>query len=526
MRTITKLQTLLVLFLTTAMIGFAGCKDDDGDVPGPTPGNEATYAISGKVTDVDGAAMADVNVALSGAKSMSAKTAADGQYTFDLGKNAAGAYKVTFSKEGYIERSYDITVKKVESGLGENIQNAVMEKGTTPEPTPEYKKAKYFLTVSVKDEAGKDITASDLSVLVKLGDKEIAKENKASFELSDVATGTYDITATASGYEKTVAKVVVSPVEDQEKAEEQSAARMASAASKPVSSGLDSGRQIEHPVKPQVSVYRQPEMKGGDVLNVYLAFVPEDIKAVSTTPFEAYLVNDSNYCMYYTYSSAEGKSWTTRSHGLIEPNTKLLLEEFEKSELNDRERVAVQLVAFKDNRSFAMKPAANVEIRIDTVKFYKLHTFQPTDFFDTPALVYDVVRNDAPARQVYVSAEDLQDALMQKKATDSPSRPRTIVKRGGKNEIIEIDLHISELLDDTRGMSNSEILNYQLDKFREVMEQYRNKREQRIVFIHGKGDGVLRKALLDELKRKYPACKTQDASFQEYGFGATMVTVK
>ena len=48
----------------------------------------------------------------------------DGQYTFDLGKNAAGAYKVTFSKEGYIERSYDITVKKVESGLGENIQNA------------------------------------------------------------------------------------------------------------------------------------------------------------------------------------------------------------------------------------------------------------------------------------------------------------------------------------------------------------------------------------------------------------------
>lgn len=113
------------------------------------------------------------------------------------------------------------------------------------------------------------------------------------------------------------------------KAEEQSAARMASAASKPVSSGLDSGRQIEHPVKPQVSVYRQPEMKGGDVLNVYLAFVPEDIKAVSTTPFEAYLVNDSNYCMYYTYSSAEGKSWTTRSHGLIEPNTKLLLEEFE-----------------------------------------------------------------------------------------------------------------------------------------------------------------------------------------------------
>lgn len=301
------------------------------------------------------------------------------------------------------------------------------------------------------------------------------------------------------------------------KSEEQPATRTAPATPAP---------RAEHPVKPQVSVYRQPEMKGGDILNVCLAFVPEDIKAVSTTPFEAYLVNDSNYYMYYTYLSAEGKSWTARSHGLIEPNTKLLLEEFEKSELNDRERVAVQLVAFKDNRPFAMKPVANVEIRVDTVKFYKLHTFQQTDFFETPALVYDVIKNDVPVRQVYVSAEDLQDALIRKKAADSPSAPRTIVKRGGKNEIAEVDLHIGELLDDTRGMSNSEILDYQLDKFHEVMEQYKNKREQRIVFIHGKGDGVLRKALLDELKRKYPACKAQDASFQEYGFGATMVTIK
>ena len=313
---------------------------------------------------------------------------------------------------------------------------------------------------------------------------------------------------------------------NKKKAEEQQA-RSASVTVKPASSTssvIESS--AERLAKPQVSVYRQPEMKGGDVLNVYLAFVPDDIKAVSTTPFEAYLVNDSNYYMYYTYLSAEGKSWTARSHGLIEPNTKLLLEEFEKSELNDRERVAVQLVAFKDNRSFAMKPTVNVEIRIDTVKFYKLHTFQNTDFFQTPALMYDIVKNDLSAKQVYVSAEDLQDALLQRKETDVPAKPQTIIKRGGKNEIVEVDLHIGELLDDTHGMSNSEILNYQLDKFREVMEQYKNKREQRIVFIHGKGDGVLRKALLDELKRKYPICKTQDASFQEYGFGATMVTIK
>ncbi len=314
----------------------------------------------------------------------------------------------------------------------------------------------------------------------------------------------------------------------QKKKVEEQSARPASSVVKNASFGASvvPDEPLHRVEKPQISVYRQPEIKGGDTLNVYLAFVPEDITAVSTTSFEAYLVNDSNYYMYYTYLFAEGKAWTACSHGLIEPNTKLLLEEFEKSALNDRERVVVQLVAFKDNRSFVMKPAVGVEIRIDTVKFYKLHTFRDSDFFETPALIYDVVKDDRPVKQVYVSAEELQDALIQKKASDAPSKPQTIVKHGGKNEIIEIDLHIGELLDDTRGMSNSEMLNYQLDKFREVMERYKNKREQRIVFIHGKGDGVLRKAVLDELKRKYATCKAQDASFQEYGFGATMVTIR
>ena len=280
------------------------------------------------------------------------------------------------------------------------------------------------------------------------------------------------------------------------------------------------------PVKPEMPVaQRQPERRGGDALNIFLAYVPEDVKAIGSTSFEAYLVNDSNYYLYYTYLSAEGKAWKTRSHGLIEPNTKLLLEEFVKESLNELERVAVQFVAFKDGRTAAMKPAVGVELRIDTVKFYKLHTFRESEFFEQPALIYDIVKDDVPARQVYVSAEELQEALLQKKSVDKP-RSQSIVKRGGGNDILEVDLHINELLDTTAGMGNSEILNYQLDKFREVMEKYKGKRGQKIVFIHGKGDGVLRKAILDEMKRKYSACRCQDASFQEYGFGATMVTVR
>ena len=42
------------------------------------------------------------------------------------------------------------------------------------------------------------------------------------------------------------------------------------------------------PAKPERPVIqRQPEVRGGDTLNVFLAYVPEDAKAMMTTPFEA-----------------------------------------------------------------------------------------------------------------------------------------------------------------------------------------------------------------------------------------------
>lgn len=283
--------------------------------------------------------------------------------------------------------------------------------------------------------------------------------------------------------------------------------------------------QPVRPVKPEPSALRSVEVRGGDTLNVFLAYVPEDVKMISSTPFEAYLVNDSNYYLYYTYLSAEGKAWKNRSHGLVEPNTKQFLEDFTKEALNEMEHVAIQFIAFKDTKSYAMKPAVSVELRIDTVKFYKLHTFRESDFFDVPALIYDIVADDVPVKQVFVSAEEIQTAILQKKSVDKP-KSQPIVKQGAKSDIVEIDLHIEELLDDTHGMSNGEILNYQMDKFREVMEKYKGKREQKVVFIHGKGDGILRKTLINELKYKFSTCRFQDASFQEYGFGATMVTIK
>lgn len=86
--------------------------------------------------------------------------------------------------------------------------------------------------------------------------------------------------------------------------------------------------------------------------------------------------------------------------------------------MNNMEHVCVQLLAYKDDRTFLLKDAVNMELRIDTVKFYKLHTFEENDFFPQPALIYDIVRDDEQKKQVFLSADDLKNAILTKNGND------------------------------------------------------------------------------------------------------------
>lgn len=277
------------------------------------------------------------------------------------------------------------------------------------------------------------------------------------------------------------------------------------------------------------------ERRGANELNLFLAFVPVDIKNVTDTAFEAYMVNDSNYYVYYTLLTCEGKACTLRHEGEIAPNTKIFLEEFRRDRLQEWERITVQTTAYKRDKSFLLKPALSIGLRIDGTKFYKLHTFQPNEFFNTPALVCDVIRDDRPARSLFVDAGELREAMQTPQNLKDDEEhiggvERRAAKLSGKkqkkgNDILEVDLHAHELLDTMIGLAPKDILDYQLKVFADTMNAHAGERGRRIVFIHGKGDGVLRKSILKLLQRQYPAARYQDASFREYGFGATMVTI-
>ena len=325
-------------------------------------------------------------------------------------------------------------------------------------------------------------------------------------------------------------KMISAKMEAQQKAEEHAATELHqdSRSIKSILNDHDEQTDMhvdEYDAADREITFRAPvqEREGGNKLSAYLAFVPVDIKEITHTRFETYIVNDSNYYIHYSYLVAEGNAWTLKSVGEVEPNTKFFIEEFGREVLNDMGRIGVQLTAYKKDKPFLLKPAIDVQFRIDPVKFYKLHVFEENEFFEQPSLLFTIVDNDEVARPLVVDSKRLKEQMYKDEKIIAHEGKK---KRQKDDGTLVIDLHADELLETTAGMNAADILHYQLDVFKKTMDENKKKKGQKIVFIHGKGEGVLRHALVHELNYRYKSCTYQDASFQEYGYGATQVTIK
>lgn len=275
------------------------------------------------------------------------------------------------------------------------------------------------------------------------------------------------------------------------------------------------------------------ETKGGDVLNLVLGFEPENIRTLSQTTFNAYLVNDSNYYIYIAVLSraTDDTSWTLRYDGLVEPNIQEFLFELTAADLSSFDRVEVQYLAYKRDRKFEPKAPGRIELKIDTTKFARFHCFRPNPYFDTPVIAYDIAVNDRTASQPVYDAAAIAEGMAKKerelrRQANAEHKAANHASAKQKGDVIEVDLHASAMFDSTDGLTPADILNFQIDRFTEVMNANLRRPGTRIVFIHGKGEGVLRQAIMKELTHRFKGHDVQDASFREYGFGATQVTIR
>lgn len=148
-------------------------------------------------------------------------------------------------------------------------------------------------------------------------------------------------------------------------------------------------------------------------------------------------------------------------------------------------------------------------IHVETIDGFVL-TFIPSD------LIKIENNNKLESYQAMVNQKSLkEDEPVKRKNVNSKKREKIIPP-------MEVDLHINQLVNSTKGMDNYDILSLQLDTAKRQIEFAVQKRIQKIVFIHGVGEGVLRSEL-ETLLSRYDNLKYYDADYQKYGVGATEV---
>jgi len=234
-------------------------------------------------------------------------------------------------------------------------------------------------------------------------------------------------------------------------------------------------------------------------------------------------INDSNLYAFFTImQQVDSENVTLVAHGTLEPNTQIELKRLDPRSLDGR-KWTIQLLLFRRSGVFVPQPPFCEEIIMRSARLVREGSYQTNDYTDDRAIVIPIIKDE-----FVIKMEQLQQVSKNDLAQAKPAAtPKPLSKSSKpKNDTLEVDLHINELLETTAGMSNGEMLEVQLDTFRRTMDANANNHGRRIVFIHGVGNGRLKTELRRELDHKYKQHTYQDASFREYGYGATLVIIK
>lgn len=261
----------------------------------------------------------------------------------------------------------------------------------------------------------------------------------------------------------------------------------------------------------------------GNDINIHLAFVPQDRPGNSN--LQVYLINDSNYNVLYSIINKDdtGKTYSN-SVGVLEANMKEQTETLLLSSVNTLPEYIFHLTFYRKNDFTVVDPITK-NIKINPVKFYKEKSYKENDFFDEDAILIPIITHSKLAEELdNLSAKDLSKIIKEKEHIEG--KKRAVSRKVKTQEIIEVDLHIHELLDDFRGLSNGEIMEIQMNHFKNRLDEAIKNRAKKIVFIHGVGNGALKTEIRNALNKMSKKITYQDASFQEYGYGATLVQLR
>jgi len=251
---------------------------------------------------------------------------------------------------------------------------------------------------------------------------------------------------------------------------------------------------------------RKPRLSRG----IYLSFMPEykmeEMEDVVDV-LKIYLLNETPKNIQYKYDVSVKNQTSFSLEGRLHSFGHVYLHSIPYDSMNDQPRFNWTL----DDLDDADMAPAGGQLRIKPQKLFQ-HISELLSN-NEPSFNYLLIDDFKATRE----AEPVSPKKIKPVAQSAPAIMPPISTSS------EIDLHIENLVENTRGMTNTDILMTQLSVLETQLRIAINNRQERIIIIHGLGKGKLRNEV-HRLLSEMPEIKSYTNEWMaKYGFGATEV---
>ena len=241
--------------------------------------------------------------------------------------------------------------------------------------------------------------------------------------------------------------------------------------------------------------------------------------------YRVYLVNDLNQSVIFSAKLQLGKEVNWERVGQLNDHASFELGDLRYDELNQNAAIDLEVRELLDQGT---GPRLHQLVRLKPKVFFRqLRTAPLLNRKVHHYIVFPELR--AEAKRATAKGEDLRKYTQQQIAQQSSNRQSDRRYYQGMDLAAkmafprELDLHLSAIEKSEGSIAKGKELSTQLSHFERYLDRAIQLGIDRVIIIHGKGTGVLRKAIAERLKKHSSVKDYKNGFLEKYDHGATEV---
>ena len=258
---------------------------------------------------------------------------------------------------------------------------------------------------------------------------------------------------------------------------------------------------------------------------LYLAFVPQDQQWLLTGLLDVVLVNNTPADALYSFNIKEEGKYISVDYGSIAPHSKVVIESISREDIEYWCEGYIQVILSQEEAEFIYRPL-HAPFSFRSSRFFKDGSYMESGVLGEKAVMIKLTSLLALKETETDLAKMMKDGDKKTVSAQKLVKEKAAIDRHqtAPGEAI-VDLHIGELVDNILGMSSNDMFRTQMNYFKKMLESAIANEYDKVTFIHGVGNGVLKNAIIEELKH-YDNTSNRMASIVKFGVGAIDVMIK